>query len=336
MTTQSDRYQDDIMLPQLGCDWHQAGHKLAIVFVTSTWGSSPRPVGSMMLVRDDMRIEGSVSGGCIEGAVIEAALDAMKSGTGQPLSFGVADETAWEVGLSCGGSIEVLVIPVGPSGMSFDILTALADAARLRQPLQLSISLATATVTRATEISVMQSGMQSVMQSGGATGPEIYTHLQEPRLQLVIVGAVHIAQYLAPMAQSCGFEVTLIDPRGIFAHPERFASSTVKDVWPSDILPQMMLDARTAFVTLTHDPKIDDDALRIALQKPVFYLACLGSRKTHEKRCARLRDDATDEALQRISAPAGLDIGSRSPAEIAVSIMAEMIAAWHGPKRQIP
>ena len=328
MTIQSDVYLDDIMLPQCGCDWHRAGHKLAVIFVTSTWGSSPRPVGSMMLVRDDMRIEGSVSGGCIEGAVIEAAIDAMKSGKGQPLTFGVADETAWEVGLSCGGSIEVLVIPIGPSGMSIDILTALADAARLRQPLQLSMSLASAMVTTAKEISVMQSGMDAEHKT--------YIHLQEPRLQLVIIGAVHIAQYLAQMAQSCGFEVTLIEPRGIFAHPERFASSPVKDVWPSDFLPQMSLDARTAFVTLTHDPKIDDDALRIALQKPVFYLACLGSRKTHEKRCIRLRDDVTDAALQRISAPAGLDIGGRSPAEIAVSIMAEMIAAWHSSKRRNP
>ena len=328
MTIQSDLYLDDIMLPQRGCDWHRAGHKLAVIFVTSTWGSSPRPVGSMMLVRDDMRIEGSVSGGCIEGAVIEAAIDAMKSGKGQPLTFGVADETAWEVGLSCGGSIEVLVIPIGPSGMSIDILTALADAARLRQPLQLSMSLASAMVTTAKEISVMQSGMDAEHKT--------YIHLQEPRLQLVIIGAVHIAQYLAQMAQSCGFEVTLIDPRGTLAHPQRTASCPVKDVWPSDFLPQMSLDARTAFVTLTHDPKIDDDALRIALQKPVFYLACLGSRKTHEKRCIRLRDDVTDAALQRISAPAGLDIGGRSPAEIAVSIMAEMIAAWHSSKRRNP
>ena len=325
MEIQADSKQSDLMLPQLGCDWLEAGHQLAVVFVVATWGSSPRPVGSIMLVRDDMRIEGSVSGGCIEGAVIEASLDAIQSGIGQHLNFGVADETAWDVGLSCGGSIDVLITPVSESGMPAPLLKSMAEAVTSRQPLQLSASLTSTSVIMDEEPTVIKSGLDATLTN--------YIHLQEPRLQLILIGAVHIAQYLVPMAQSCGFNVTVIDPRGVFANPERFVDVDVKESWPSDILPQMILDNRTAFVTLTHDPKIDDDALLIALRNPVFYLSCLGSRRTHEKRYSRLQEHISDDILQKIYAPAGLNIGGRSPAEIAVSIMAEMIGAWRAPKR---
>ena len=325
MATQADSQRSDVMLPQLGCEWLEAGHQLTVVFVVATWGSSPRPVGSTMLVRDDMRIEGSVSGGCIEGAVVEASLEAMQSGIGQHLNFGVADETAWDVGLSCGGSIDVLITPVSESGMPAPVLKSMAEAVKSRQPLQLSASL--------TSASVLIDEVPTVMQSGLDAASTSYIHLQEPQLQLILIGAVHIAQHLVPIAQSCGFDVTVIDPRGVFANPERFVDVDVKESWPSDILPQMILDNRTAFVTLTHDPKIDDDALLIALRNPVFYLSCLGSRRTHEKRYSRLQEHISDDILQKIYAPAGLNIGGRSPAEIAVSIMAEMIAAWRAPKR---
>ena len=308
----------------LAADWQAQGHQLAVAIVISTWGSSPRQVGSLMLVRQDMQLAGSVSGGCIEGAVIEAALQAVQSGTGQRLDFGVADETAWEVGLSCGGRISVLVLPVADEGLPAAILHVLAGQVASRQPVRFSIDMKTAGLTDRPDAHVRQDRSWLDEEAG------LFHFIQPAPPRLVIVGAVHITQHLAAMAAQTGFQVVVVDPRAVFASQQRFGPEIDLHLdWPSDYLANHHLDPSTALVTLTHDPKIDDDALVPALAAPLFYRACLGSKRTHEKRLSRLREaGATEEQLADIQGPAGLSIGAKTPAEIAVSILAQLIAAW--------
>ena len=311
-------------LLELADDWQQAGHKLAIAFVMQTWGSSPRQAGSIMLIRDDDHIEGSVSGGCVEAAVIEAASAAQLSGTGTRLDFGVADETAWDIGLSCGGAITVLLCPVGDQGIDADTLASAAAQSRARQTVRFALNAATGKSEAAMSIPA------DISQS------QIYndTHfifVQPPAPRLIVVGGVHIAQHLVPMARRIGLDVTLIDPRSRFANEARFIDCAIITEWPETALQTMTLDAQTAMITLTHDPKIDDDALIPALASDMFYIAALGSRRTHEKRVTRLLAAGCDaNSITRIHAPAGLDIGSRHPADIAISILAELIATRNG------
>lgn len=311
-------------LLELADDWQQAGHKMAMAFVMQTWGSSPRQAGSIMLIRDDHHIEGSVSGGCVEGAVIDAAQTAMASGTGQRLDFGVADETAWDVRLSCGGSIAVLVSPVGDQGIDSATLARVAAQSRARENVRFALDAATGKIDPDMSI------------PADVTTPQLYndTHfifIQPPAPHLIVVGGVHIAQHLVPMARRIGLDVTLIDPRSTFASETRFIDCTIITDWPETALKTMTLDAQTALVTLTHDPKIDDDALLPALASDLFYIAALGSRRTHEKRVARLLAAGCNaDSITRIHAPAGLDIGSKDPAGIAISILAELIAKRNG------
>lgn len=164
-----------------------------------------------------------------------------------------------------------------------------------------------------------------------APGGEIFLNVFNPPLRLVIVGAVHIAQALIPMAAALGYQVTVIDPRGAFAESQRFAGLDVSGDWPDEALESMALDARTAVVTLTHDPKLDDAALAVALKSEVFFIGCLGSRKTHGARLERLRQAGfSEESLARIHGPVGLDIGARSAAEIALSVLAQMTQVLNG------
>ena len=308
----------------LAADWHKAGHQLAVAVVISTWGSSPRQVGSVMLVRQDMNIAGSVSGGCVEGAVIDAALQAIQDGRGQRLDFGVADETAWDVGLSCGGRISVLVLPVAETGLPSSDLLAFAEQVTARQPVSFIADTKGACLVRHSASASPQDRSWLEEDQG------LFHFNQVPPPRLIIIGAVHITQHLSEMATQTGFQVVVVDPRSVFASRERFSASVeVALTWPSDYLAEQEPDSSTALVTLTHDPKIDDDALIPALKAPLFYLACLGSRRTHETRLSRLRAaGATESQLAKINGPAGLAIGAQTPAEIAVSVLAQLIAAW--------
>ena len=309
-------------LPKLAFDWHRAGRGAALATVVQTWGSAPRQAGSQMVIDGSGAMEGSVSGGCVEGAVITEALEAISDGQRRVLTFGVSDDDAFAVGLACGGEIKVLVEPVGTAIP----LELLEDLIAKRQKGQ-----AVAYVTD------LQSGEPrlrsadnypnrfSLDQSGIETDARTFVCVHNPPLRLAIVGAVHIAQYLAPMAQACGYDVSVIDPRPAFASVKRFGEVDLRDKWPDEALAEMALDARTAVVTLAHDPKIDDPAITAALQAEVFYIGCLGSKRTHAKRLERLGKAGFDaEDLSRIHGPVGLPIGGRQPAEIAISIMAEL------------
>lgn len=297
--------------------WAAEDHNFALAIVIATWGSSPRQQGSLMAIRDDGLIEGSVSGGCVEAAVIETASQLMVSAGAERLDFGVADETAWEVGLSCGGKISVWVC--SKAAIQQELLVHAAKAISLRQPVYCDCLLDSQHMTLGNDIDASQFDAQA----------NCFHLAVLPRPRLVIIGAVHISQHLAPMADSAGFDVLVIDPRERFASPARFPQIEVIADWPQDVLKASTLDSHTAIVTLTHDPKIDDEALNIALQSKSFYIASLGSRTTHQARKIRLTEAGfTDTQIAQINAPAGLDIGARTPAEIAVSVLAEMIAHY--------
>jgi xanthine dehydrogenase accessory factor len=307
-------------------EWHAAGHGVALGLVMQTWGSSPRPAGSVMIIRDDQLIEGSVSGGCVEGAVIEAAGEAIASGQGQRLDFGVADATAWEVGLSCGGKIAVLVVPIAAGGIDAGRLGNLATKLRAREPVMLCLDAATGAWLDVGE------GMGP---DASGIDPETgrFYLIQKPPRRVVIIGGVHITQFLAPMARLAGYDVMVIDPRSAFTAAARFPDIATHTGWPDEVMQNIPPDANTAIVTLTHDPKIDDPGLEAALSSKAFYIACLGSRRTHAARLERLAAKGFEHAqLARLQGPAGLDIGAKTPAEIAVSILAQIIAAERKPE----
>ena len=313
--------------------WRQAGKGVALATVVRTWGSSPRPVGSHLAADDGGAFVGSVSGGCIEGAVIQEARAAIDDGRPRLMEFGVSDERAWEVGLACGGQVKVYVERIEPG--LFDRLVEVREAKR-----------PAALVTR------LSDGRQALVEGGVVSGELALTEAQHDgtraRLaadrsgpldddaslfvrvyamapRLLVVGAVHISQALAPMAAIAGFEVTVIDPRRTFASRERFPGVTLSGDWPDDALARLAPDAQTAVVTLTHDPKLDDPALLAALRSPAFYVGALGSSRTHAKRVARLTGLGVGPLIGKIHSPVGLDLGGRSPAEIAVSVLAEIV-----------
>ena len=292
--------------------WQAKDPKLAIATVIETWGSAPQPVGSQLVCDRHGDFAGAVSGGCVEGDVITAAMEAKAP---RILEYGVADETAWRVGLACGGRIRILVEPLGD-------LSALLEAKRQRR----AVAIATHLTTGAKRMIGIEAGEFAEafrFDRSQIIGDE-FVHIFNPPLRLVITGAVFIAQALLPMAQQAGYDVTIIDPRGAFASETRFPNVKLLAEWPDEVLPGM-LDGRTAILALTHDPKIDDPALKAALASDCFYIGALGSKKTSAARMERLSGAGVSaENLARIHGPVGLNIGAQGANEIAISILAQM------------
>jgi xanthine dehydrogenase accessory factor len=313
----TDRFDD---IPETALAWHRAGKGVALATVVETWGSAPRRVGSQLAISGEGEIAGSVSGGCVEGAVVVEALDAIEAGRPEMLEYGVTDDDAFAVGLACGGTIRVLVEPVG-SVMPEEVLANLVLAREGRVPVAYVTGM---TARRRLEREGHEARFR-MDRSGFEEDGETFVAIHNPPLRLIVVGAVHIAQALVPMARIAGFDPVVIDPRESFASEARFPGETVLDDWPDEGLRALGLDARTALVLLTHDPKLDDPALGEALRSEVFYIGALGSTRTHAKRVARLTDAGFSEVeIARIHGPIGLDIGAAGPAEIAVSILAQM------------
>jgi len=322
-------------IPETALDWHRAGRGAALATVVETWGSAPRPVGAQLAVSGAAEIAGSVSGGCVEGAVVAEALESIEDGAARLMTFGVSDDDAFAVGLACGGTIRVLVEPIGRA-LPEPILAALVEARAARRPVGVETRLEagpakgpTARLDRPSHALIGYADAPERFdadRSGfAADDPTRFVAIHAPPLRLAIVGGVHIAQPLARMAREAGYDVTVIDPREAFASPERFPGERLVHDWPDAALAAHGLDIRTAVALLTHDPKLDDPALIAALGSDAFYVGALGSTRTHAKRVARLREAGLNEAaIARIDAPIGLDIGARSPAEIAVAILAEM------------
>lgn len=317
---------DHDRIPEIALDWHRQGLGAAIATVVQTWGSAPRQAGAQLVVAGDGRMMGSVSGGCVEGAVIVAAQDALADGQPRDLSFGVSDDQAFAVGLACGGTIRVVVEPVGDAGgaaLPEAMLAELVAARAARRPIGYGVHLTDWTrrlLTPADAPDRFRADRSGLEETGE------FVTLHNPPLRLIVVGAVHIAQALLPMARLAGLDPTVIDPRGAFGSDTRFPGETILDDWPDEAMAALAPDARTAVVTLTHDPKLDDPAILAALGSDCFYLGCLGSSRTHAKRLDRLRAaGVTDAAIARIHAPVGLNIGAKTPAEIAVSVLAQIV-----------
>lgn len=271
---------------------------MALATVVKTWGSSPRPVGSHLVIDSDGHMEGSVSGGCVDGVVVTTAFEVIKSGEGELLKFEVATDQAWEVGLSCGGEVHIIVEP-------------LVDVQK----------------TCAFLLDGDPHEVHTIEASIKTADEETFIHEYKPSLQMIVVGAVHISQGLVKMAAALDIDVVLIDPRTAYASEERFPGTKFMTDWPDEALEEIGINSSTAIVTLSHDPKLDDPALEIAMKSDAFYIAALGSRKTQEQRRERLREKGfTEDEIARIHGPAGLDIGSLEPAEIALSILAELVS----------
>ncbi len=316
--------------------WLTDGQPIALATVIQTWGSSPRQAGSKMAFTADGRLTGSVSGGCVEGAVIAAGQETVAAGVPQLLHFGVSDETAWGVGLACGGVIEVFV-----QRLDTAVYTV------WRELTQKNLS-----GTAVTLIAGSDEWTTGVLDGNGRllAGhlPEAAVHLTaaaprrvktedgcewfiepiRPAPTLIIVGGVHIAIALTSLAQTLGFRTILIDPRRAFGSEARFPHvDQLIQQWPEKAFAQLELTGGTAVALLTHDPKIDDPALKILLNSPVYYIGALGSRKTQAKRRARLLEMGFGEtAVARIHGPIGLDIGAKTPAEIALAVLGEIVS----------
>jgi xanthine dehydrogenase accessory factor len=318
--------------------WRQAGKRIALATVIGTWGSSPRPAGSHLAADEAGEFVGSVSGGCVEPAVIGEARSVIADGIPRRLEFGVSDEQAWEVGLACGGHIEVFVECLDSDPVVVDriqaarsenrpiaVVTRVRDGARMTWEANRADGALALDDARIAEVRSMLAAGRSGLLAGEGERLFVRSYASAPRL--MIVGAVHIGQALAAMAAMTGFDVTVIDPRRAFAAADRFPGVRLNGEWPDEALDRLGIDEATAVVTLTHDPKLDDPALAAALASPAFYIGALGSRRTHAKRLERLAQAGLSEASARIHAPVGLDLGGRAPAEIAVAILAQIIQA---------
>lgn len=311
-------------IPEIALKWHQDGTGAVLATVVQTWGSAPRRVGSQLVISGKGDIQGSVSGGCVEGAVIMEAMDVLESGIGKMLEFGVSDEDAFAVGLACGGTIRVWIEPVG-AALPESLLADLVAARAAREPVAYVIN--TDTGDRRLDRSGHESRF-AMDRSGFEDDEATFVGIHNPPLRMVIVGAVHIAQALVKMARITGYDPYIIDPREAFASEARFPGETILTDWPDEAVDEIGLDTRTALVLLTHDPKLDDPALERALTSKCFYIGALGSTRTHAKRVERLgKAGYTDDQIARIHGPVGLNIGAAGPSEIAVSIMAQITSA---------
>ena len=292
-------------------DW--AGAPMAIATVVETWKSAPCPTGTHMLVHADGRFVGSVSGGCVEADVLERAQMVLAGAPAVLRRYGVADDAAWDVGLPCGGDIQVLVQPVSADGFPESLF---ADIVRARS--------SGATLSVVTNLATGRSVASQDTQADG------FMNVYYPPRRLLIVGAVEIAAALSVIAVSQGINVTLCDPRGRFLTADRFPGVRLDDRWPDEAVKAFAPDSRSAIVTLSHDPKIDDPALIAALASPAAYVAALGSSRSHQARLSRLSAAGVSaEQSARIEGPAGVAINAISAPEIALSIAGGMICAFN-------
>ena len=304
---------DDILTPM--SVWLKEKRKVALATVISTWGSAPRPVGGQMAIDSNGEIIGSVSGGCIEGAVINEGINSINDGKLRIKDYGISNDMAWEVGLACGGELKILIQPLN---LEDEIVYSIVENIKNREPTKILINCLTGSRHIDNSIINQISYYDKIK--------EEFIHVIDPKPRLFIVGAVHIAQALISLAKTADFEIILIDPRDHFATKDRFPNCKIINEWPDTALSNFILDKATHLVTLTHDPKIDDPALIYTLKKDIGYIGSLGSKKTHNKRCERLIDIGfSQNDINKIHGPIGLNIKAKTPAEIAISIMAEII-----------
>jgi xanthine dehydrogenase accessory factor len=299
--------------------WHETSHRAVLGTVTRTWGSAPRPVGSAVAVRDDGRIAGSVSGGCIEDDLIARVRDgALALDHPKVVKYGIGAEEAQRFGLPCGGTLELVLEPVTAATRLPELLETLARGEVVRRVLDLKTG----------AVTLEPPGEADVLALTDTT--LVTTH--GPRWRLLLIGAGQMTQYLAEMARALDYEVLVCDPREEYASEWNVAGTRLLRGMPDDIVAEVAPDAHTAVIALTHDPKLDDLALMEALASRAFYVGAIGSRVNQAKRKQRLAEHfgVTPEQLARLHGPVGLKNGARTPPEIAVSILAEVTAVRYG------
>ncbi|QOC91559.1 XdhC family protein [Micromonospora craniellae] len=338
-------------------DWRTAGVAFAVATVVRTWRSAPRQPGATMAVNADGEVLGSVSGGCVEGAVFELCREAIETGKARTEIYGVSDDDAFGVGLTCGGTIEVLVQPgvtLTETDAVLDAITAgrpvatasIGDAQLVVWPDRVAGSLGEPDLDRA--VAQQAAGMLAQGSTGtvhlGTHGEQrrdevsVFVQSYVPPPRMIVFGAIDYAAAVARIGRFLGYHVTLCDARPVFATRKRFPD--VDDLvvrWPHEYLASTTVDERTVLCVLTHDPKFDVPLLQVALRTSARYIGAMGSRRTHDDRIRRLREAGVDEAaLARLSSPIGLDLGARTPEETAVAIAAEIIAqSWGGSGRPL-
>ena len=334
------------ILPDLD-KWQAENQSVALATVVQTWGSSPRRAGAKMALTPEGKITGSESGGCVEGAVYEIGVDALKAKRPQLVHFGVADETAWEVGLACGGSIDIFVKP-----LDLKFFDRLRSILMEEKPAVLAMVIRGPEALLGREMLVEENGnvtgsfgaeldaqaialAEETLSAGESRraqlneDTEVFLEAILPPPTLIAVGGVHITIALMSLAKTLGYRTVVVDPRSAFGNQERFPNvDRLIQRWPDEAFQEIPLTRSTAVAMLTHDPKLDDPALKVALPSPAFYVGALGSKTTQAKRRQRLLEDGlTEEQLGRLHGPIGLEIGAGTPEEIAMSIMAEVVAA---------
>ena len=304
-------------IPEVALSWASDGEPVVLATVIETWGSAPRRVGAQMAIGLNGKMQGSVSGGCIESAVVSEAQEAIETKSIRLLEYGVSNEDAFSVGLACGGKIRVMLEPVGHT-ISLETLQKLVDFRKNKVSVACVVNIITGETKLKTGYSERFSGFEEEN--------KIFVTVHNSPIRVVIVGAVHIAQNLVKLAKIANFDPLVVDPRSGFANSSRFDSETIIEEWPDTALSKISIDRNTAIVLLTHDPKLDDPALEIALNSDAFYIGALGSKKTHAARIDRMKGlGFGEDCTNKISGPIGLYIGASNPAEIAISILAEII-----------
>jgi xanthine dehydrogenase accessory factor len=339
------------LLPTLR-EWSENDPLVAVATVVGTSGSTPRPIGARLLVSRDGRMAGSVSGGCLEAAVVLEA-QATIEGDAPPrlLHYGISDEMGWAVGLSCGGEVDIFVETLESDG-SDPVIEAVRAAIETSRPVALltaldgeqagsraaataggglvgSLGAASAATTIAAARPRLASGLPGVEEIAGT---RVFVDPIVPAPQLVVIGAVHIAIPLVTMAVAAGFTVSVVDPRTAFNNAERIPNADrLVAAWPDEAMPGFDLGPRDAAVCLAHDPKFEDPALTALLRTETGYIGAIGSRGTHAKRVVRLHEAGFDDAeIARIHSPVGLNLGAATPEEIAIAILAEIVAVRRG------
>jgi xanthine dehydrogenase accessory factor len=298
--------------------WRKAGHRVTFGTIVRTWGSAPRPVGALVAIRDDGQVVGSVSGGCVEDDLIEKArAGGVAKDKPQLVTYGVTNEEATRWGLPCGGTLELVMEPVTEKSAIGELLETISRQQLVRRRLEMDSGRVT-----------MQSGSwQDTLEFDG----KVLTTVHGPRWRVILIGAGQLTRYLAEMARMLDYHVLVIDPRAEYADGWDLAGVQLDRGMPDDVLTAASLDGHSAVIALTHDPKIDDLALMEALKSPAFYVGAIGSKKNNDARRLRLKEfDLSEGEIARLRGPVGLYIGSKTPPEIAVAILAEMTAVRHG------
>lgn len=310
-------------------DWLGDGLEIAIITVIETWGSSPRPIGSSMIVNSKNEIIGSVSGGCIENFVFAKSLEVLKNGTHQVLDFGVTNSQAWEVGLTCGGKIKVLLEKFTEKDLT--TIRKINNVFSNEGKLVLLTNLSTGKRVLIEKSSKLNNPFSKVFineisKINMFDKTSWFSKVFSSQYKIIIIGAVHISEALVKIANILNFKVFLIDPRTNFDEKKFKDKAIILKEWPDEGLSKLNINEKTCIVTLTHDPKLDDPAIIFSLQSNPLYIGCLGSAKTHKARMERLlRKGFTNKQLLKINGPVGLDIKAKTPSEIACAIIAQIV-----------